>query len=58
MAQVVDKQDAVADLAFQLRCAAEDVATAVAEGSDSKEVQPLIDELVRLATQVERAVGK
>ncbi|WP_083879949.1 hypothetical protein [Corynebacterium ulceribovis] len=56
--QIVSRREAVVDLTFQLRCAAEDVSTAVAEGSSQKEVQGLVDELVRLATQVERAVGE
>lgn len=45
---------AVADRAFEVRCAAEDVATAVAEGAGPAELAALCDEFVRLARAAER----
>lgn len=45
---------AVADRAFEVRCAAEDVATAVEEGAGPAELAALCDELVRLARAAER----
>ena len=49
-----DEASALADRAFALRCAAEDVATAVADGADGAELGPLCAELVVLARAAER----
>lgn len=46
--------DAVLDRAFRVRCAAEDVATAVHEGAESAEVLTLCRTLVELARAAER----
>lgn len=55
-ATVLSAQEAaaVADRAFEVRCAAEDVATALAEGAGSGELMVLVGELVRLARDAER----
>ncbi|QDQ97352.1 hypothetical protein [Tomitella fengzijianii] len=45
---------AVADRAFQLRCACEDVATAVDEGAPHEELARMCAELVALARHSER----
>lgn len=45
---------ALQDRLFQLRCAAEDVATAVREGADAQELRTLADELARTAQELER----
>ncbi len=39
----------LSDRVYQVRCAAEDVATAVAEGAPAAEVQQLCQELLRAA---------
>lgn len=39
----------LSDRVYQVRCAAEDVATAVAEGAPTAEVQQLCEELLRAA---------
>ncbi|NGP08465.1 hypothetical protein G6038_23900 [Rhodococcus sp. 14C212] len=49
-----DEATAVADRAFEVRCAAEDVATAVGEGAGPEELAPLCADLVRLARAAER----
>ncbi|UZJ26578.1 hypothetical protein RHODO2019_08035 [Rhodococcus antarcticus] len=49
-----EEASALADRAFALRCAAEDVATAVADGADADELGPLCAELVALARAAER----
>lgn len=46
--------EALADRAFRLRCAAEDVATAVAEGADTTELGRLCRDLLALAREAER----
>lgn len=46
--------EAHADRAFRVRCAAEDVATAVAEGADPDELASLCRELLELARAAER----
>lgn len=43
------------DRLFQLRCAAEDIATAVDENADSREIEALCTELVTMAKEIERA---
>lgn len=45
---------ALTDRAFEVRCAAEDVATAVAEGADKSDLARLCEELVALARAAER----
>ena len=42
------------DELYELRCAAEDVQTAAAEGAEPEELSQLCDELVALATRIER----
>lgn len=42
------------DELYELRCAAEDIRTAVEECADSEEIRHLCDELVNLATQIEK----
>lgn len=49
-----DEVEAVADRAFGVRCAAEDVATAVAEGASGDDLTELCGALVRLAKDAER----
>jgi len=44
----------LADRVFSLRCAAEDVATAVDDGADTAELRPLCATLLELAAQAER----
>ncbi|TWH16737.1 hypothetical protein [Rhodococcus rhodochrous] len=46
--------EALADRAFRVRCAAEDVATAVAEGAAADELTVLCAELLELARDAER----
>lgn len=42
------------DSLFELRCSAEDIATAVEEGAPAQEVRQLCEELVDLARRVEK----
>ncbi|MDR7329322.1 hypothetical protein [Corynebacterium guangdongense] len=49
-----DKADALRDQLFELRCSAEDIATAVSEGADGDEVRGLAEELVALARKIEK----
>ncbi|WIM68824.1 hypothetical protein QP027_05440 [Corynebacterium breve] len=49
-----DKAEALRDELYELRCAAEDIATASAEGAGAEEIRLLCDELVALAKQIER----
>ncbi|CAN5704908.1 hypothetical protein BH09ACT7_BH09ACT7_59400 [soil metagenome] len=44
-----DEAAELSDRVFQVRCAAEDVATAVDEGADGAELKDLCDALVRAA---------
>lgn len=46
--------DTLRDKLFELRCAAEDIATATNEGADPDEIQSLCDELVTMAKKLER----
>lgn len=46
--------DDLQDRLFQLRCAAEDVATATFEGVDHTELRKLADHLVAAAADLER----
>ena len=45
---------ALSDRLFQVRCAAEDVATALAEGARAAELQNLVDDLLTATTAAER----
>ncbi|WP_137724188.1 hypothetical protein [Prescottella subtropica] len=45
---------ALSDRMFELRCAAEDIATAVAENADPTELATLADRLVTMARDAER----
>jgi hypothetical protein len=44
-----DEAAELSDRVYQVRCAAEDVATAVEEGAPAAELRPLCDELLRVA---------
>ena len=46
--------DTLRDKLFELRCAAEDIATATNEGAAPDEIQSLCDELVTMAKKLER----
>lgn len=46
--------DTLRDKLFELRCAAEDIATATNEGAQRDEIQSLCDELVTMAKKLER----
>lgn len=48
-----DERDALQDKLFVLRCAAEDVATAVAERASHRELEALVAELMRAAKDAE-----
>ncbi|WP_092148358.1 hypothetical protein [Corynebacterium mycetoides] len=49
-----EKAEELRDSLFELRCAAEDIATAHTEGADSGEVAQLCEELVNMAKRIER----
>ncbi|WP_018295487.1 hypothetical protein [Corynebacterium lubricantis] len=49
-----EKADDLRDNLYALRCAAEDIATASREGADPDEINELCDELVTMATKIER----
>ncbi|MFI8565977.1 hypothetical protein ACIGGF_05370 [Rhodococcus sp. NPDC078407] len=49
-----DEASAAADRAFEVRCAAEDVSTAVVEGADAAELNRLCVELLAKARDAER----
>ena len=54
---VVLRPERVAELRdelYELRCAAEDVRTAVSEGADTEEIRHLCDELVAIAAGIEK----
>lgn len=44
-----DEASELADRVYQVRCAAEDVATAIEEGADAAELRQLCDALMRAA---------
>jgi hypothetical protein len=44
-----DEASELSDRVYQVRCAAEDVATAIEEGAGSAELRDLCDELMRAA---------
>lgn len=46
--------EALGDRMFAMRCAAEDLATAIAEDEERKVLTGLADELLRLAAEAER----
>lgn len=50
----VQERDDLADRLYQMRCAAEDVATALAEGATGGELASLVDELMVAARSAER----
>ncbi|BAC18414.1 hypothetical protein [Corynebacterium efficiens] len=49
-----ERADELRDSLFELRCAAEDIATAVDEGENAREVTALCTELVELARRIEK----
>ena len=49
-----DRAEELKDSLFELRCAAEDIATAVGEGETPQEVSELCRELVELARKIEK----
>ncbi|MDO5511163.1 hypothetical protein [Corynebacterium sp.] len=49
-----ERAAALRDSLFELRCAAEDVATASAEGAEPDEIRVLCSELVALARTIEK----
>ncbi len=53
-----EKAEMLHDQLFELRCAAEDISTAVAEGEDRSGVQTLTEELVTLAREIETFRGE
>ncbi len=50
----MDERNDLADRLYQVRCAAEDVATALSESASSDEVTALVDELMVAARSAER----
>ncbi len=50
----LDERNDLADRLYQVRCAAEDVATALNEGSNPDELRPLVQELLAAAQSAER----
>ena len=48
-----EKAERLTDLLFELRCAAEDIATAAEENSPADEIRELCAELVTLARRTE-----
>jgi hypothetical protein len=48
------ERDDLADRLYQMRCAAEDVATALAEAADHRELSALVEEMVAAARSAER----
>ncbi len=48
-----DERDDLADRLYQVRCAAEDVATALTEGASAGELATLVDELLVAARTAE-----
>ncbi|MCK7660532.1 hypothetical protein JIM95_000300 [Corynebacterium sp. CCM 8835] len=48
-----EKAERLTDLLFELRCAAEDIATAAEENSPAEEIRELCTELVTLARRAE-----
>ncbi|WP_354528479.1 hypothetical protein [Nakamurella sp. UYEF19] len=50
----VEERDDLADRLYQVRCAAEDVATALKEGASPDELEPLVAQLIVSARSAER----
>jgi hypothetical protein len=50
----VDERDDLADRLYQMRCAAEDVATALREGAKPAELRPLVADMLDAARSAER----
>ena len=48
------ERDDLADRLFQVRCAAEDVHTALSEGARKADLLPLVEDLLRAAKDAER----
>lgn len=49
-----ERVDELRDEVYELKCAAEDVRTAAAEGADADEIRHLCDELVAIANRIEK----
>lgn len=49
-----ERVDEIRDELYELRCAAEDIQTAVTEGAEQAEIRHLCDELVTLAVRIEK----
>ncbi|ALC05840.1 hypothetical protein CDES_07135 [Corynebacterium deserti GIMN1.010] len=49
-----DKANELKDSLFELRCAAEDIATAVNDGEEARDIAALSQELVDLARNIEK----
>lgn len=49
-----ERVEALRDELYELRCAAEDIRTAVTEGADAEEIRHLCDEIVDMAMQIEK----
>ncbi|WP_342319720.1 hypothetical protein [Corynebacterium mayonis] len=49
-----DKVAAMRDKLFELRCSAEDIATAHAEGADTQEISRMCEELTEIARELEK----
>lgn len=50
----MQRAESIRDRLFELRCAAEDVATAAKEGADAEEIESLCTELVTMAKKLEQ----
>ena len=50
----VQRAESIRDRLFELRCAAEDVATAAKEGADAEEIESLCTELVTMSKKLEQ----
>lgn len=48
------REDSLRDKLFELRCAAEDIATAAGEGARPREIEELCAELVTMARKIEK----
>ena len=49
-----DRASELKDSLFELRCAAEDIATAVNEGEEARDIAKLCQEMVELARNIEK----
>lgn len=49
-----ERVDEIRDELYELRCAAEDIQTAAAEGAEPVEIRHLCDELVTIALKIEK----